>query len=97
MSIEPTARVRLAKGVLMQKVDDDAILLNLNTENRLNDVTNSIDLPRTFCSVSVVMRRLLVEILIIAAVIAFGWNKPFKDWVDQAGRNFTYAWDSIAR
>ncbi len=33
MSIEPTARVRLAKGVLMQKVGDDAILLNLNTEN----------------------------------------------------------------
>ena len=33
MSIEPTARVRLAKDVLMQKVGDDAILLNLNTEN----------------------------------------------------------------
>ena len=33
MNIEPTARVRLAKDVLMQKVGDDAILLNLNTEN----------------------------------------------------------------
>lgn len=33
MSIDPTARVRLAKDVLMQKVGDDAILLNLNTEN----------------------------------------------------------------
>ncbi len=33
MSMEPTARVRLAKDVLMQKVGDDAILLNLNTEN----------------------------------------------------------------
>jgi hypothetical protein len=33
MSIEPTARVRMAKDVLMQKVGDDAILLNLNTEN----------------------------------------------------------------
>jgi hypothetical protein len=33
MSIEPTARVRLANDVLMQKVGDDAILLNLNTEN----------------------------------------------------------------
>ena len=31
--MEPTARVRLAKDVLMQKVGDDAILLNLNTEN----------------------------------------------------------------
>ena len=33
MNIEPTARVRLAEDVLMQKVGDDAILLNLNTEN----------------------------------------------------------------
>jgi hypothetical protein len=33
MSMEPTARVRLANDVLMQKVGDDAILLNLNTEN----------------------------------------------------------------
>jgi hypothetical protein len=42
-------------------------------------------------------KRLLVEFLIIAAVIAFGWNKPFKDWVDQAGRNFTDFWESLAR
>ncbi len=33
MNIDPKARVRLAKDVLMQKVGDDAILLNLNTEN----------------------------------------------------------------
>ena len=32
-SMELTAQVRLAKDVLMQKVGDDAILLNLNTEN----------------------------------------------------------------
>ncbi|MGI8481065.1 MAG: PqqD family protein [Chthoniobacterales bacterium] len=31
--MELTARVRLAKDVLMQKVGDEAILLNLNTEN----------------------------------------------------------------
>jgi lipoate-protein ligase B len=31
--MEPTARVRLAKDVLIQKVGDDSILLNLNTEN----------------------------------------------------------------
>lgn len=31
--MELTARVRLANDVLMQKVGDDAILLNLNTEN----------------------------------------------------------------
>jgi hypothetical protein len=28
--------------------------------------------------------RLLAEILIIAALIFFGWNKPFKDHVAQA-------------
>ena len=28
--------------------------------------------------------RLLAEILIIAALIYFGWNKPFKDQVAQA-------------
>ena len=33
MSMELTAQVRLAKDVLIQKVGDDAILLNLNTEN----------------------------------------------------------------
>jgi hypothetical protein len=33
MSMELTARVRLAEDVLIQKVGDDAILLNLNTEN----------------------------------------------------------------
>jgi lipoate-protein ligase B len=31
--MELTARVRLAKDVLIQNVGDDAILLNLNTEN----------------------------------------------------------------
>jgi hypothetical protein len=28
--------------------------------------------------------RLLAEIVIIAAVISIGWNKPFKDQVAQA-------------
>jgi hypothetical protein len=27
--------------------------------------------------------RLLAEIVIIAAVIFLGWNKPFKDWAAQ--------------
>ena len=31
--MELTAQVRLAKDILMQKVGDDAILLNLSTEN----------------------------------------------------------------
>jgi len=29
------------------------------------------------------MKRLLIEIAIIAAVIWFGWNKPFGEWVGQ--------------
>ena len=64
---------------------------------RFNDVTNSIDLTRRLGAVSVVMRRLLVEILIIAALIAFGWNKPFKDWTAQVHTNITSWFDSLAR
>jgi hypothetical protein len=41
------------------------------------------------------MRRLLIEIVIIAAVIAFGWNTPYKDWADQAKKRITYALDSL--
>jgi hypothetical protein len=33
--------------------------------------------------------RLLVEILIVAAVIALGWSKPFKDWTAQAKTKIT--------
>jgi hypothetical protein len=33
--------------------------------------------------------RLLAEILIIAALIFFGWNKPFKDQVAQANTTIT--------
>jgi hypothetical protein len=43
------------------------------------------------------MKRLLIEILIIAALIAFSWNKPFKDWTAQAYANITYAFESLAR
>jgi hypothetical protein len=41
------------------------------------------------------MRRLAVEIVIIAAVIFFGWNKPFKDWADQASTTITSTFDSL--
>jgi hypothetical protein len=27
------------------------------------------------------MKRLLIEIAIIATVIAFAWNKPYAEWV----------------
>jgi hypothetical protein len=39
--------------------------------------------------------RLLVEIVIIAAVIFFGWNKPFKDWAAQANTRINSAFDSL--
>ena len=29
--------------------------------------------------------RLLVEIVIVAALIYLGWNTPFKDWAAQGG------------
>jgi hypothetical protein len=39
--------------------------------------------------------RVLVEIVIIAAVIFFGWNTPFKDWTAQANKKINYAFDSL--
>jgi hypothetical protein len=33
--------------------------------------------------------RLLAEILVIAALIYFGWNKPFKEHVAQANTTIT--------
>ena len=41
------------------------------------------------------MRRLAVEIVIIAAVIFFDWNKPFKDWADQASTTITSTLDGL--
>jgi hypothetical protein len=35
--------------------------------------------------------RLLVEILIVGALIYFGWNKPFKKYVTQAGPSTSLA------
>jgi hypothetical protein len=64
MSMELTARVRLANDVLMQKVGDDAILLNLNTENyfTLDEVgTRIINTLQESDSVEQAVRK-LVEI-----------------------------------
>jgi hypothetical protein len=33
--------------------------------------------------------RLAVEILIVAALIYFGWTKPFKEYVDQSYTKIT--------
>ena len=41
------------------------------------------------------MRRLLIEMAIIAAVIFFGWNTPFKDWTAQAYAKINSAFDSM--
>jgi len=43
------------------------------------------------------MRRLLIEIVIIAAVIALAWNTPFKDSTAQMYKNITNWFDSLAR
>jgi hypothetical protein len=62
MSIEPTARVRLGKDVLMQKVGDDAILLNLNTENyfSLDEVASRIiDTLQESDSVTLAVQKLV--------------------------------------
>ena len=56
-----------------------------------------IDLDWDVLRVSKIMRRVLVVILIIAAVIAFGWNKPFKEWTSQTYTNITAWFDSLAK
>jgi hypothetical protein len=55
---------------------------------RFSYQTILIDFGALFLSLSKVM-RLLVEILIIAALIYLGWSKPFKDQVAQANRTIT--------
>jgi hypothetical protein len=42
-----------------------------------------IDPGEDFLSVSVVM-RLLLEILVVGALIYFGWDVPFKQWSNEA-------------
>jgi hypothetical protein len=37
----------------------------------------------------------MIEIVIIVAVIVFGWNKPFKDWTDQAKTTITDTLDEM--
>ena len=43
---------------------------------------------RIFCHSQPVM-RLVAEIIIIAALISLGWNKPFKDQFAQASTTIT--------
>ena len=39
--------------------------------------------------------RLLVEILVVAAVIYFGWNKPFKEYAIKAKTTITTKIDRL--
>ena len=53
-----------------------------------------IDLDSHFLSFSTIM-RLLVEILIVAAVIYFGWNKPYKEYATKAKTSITAKLDGL--
>jgi hypothetical protein len=64
------------------------------TAQRFSDQTILIDLNRRLLALSSVM-RLFAEILIIAALIFFGWNKPFKDHVARANKTITSTLDSM--
>jgi hypothetical protein len=57
--------------------------LHASTLQRFNALTNRIDFGRDILPVSEIM-RFLAELVIIAALIFLGWNKPFKEQVAQA-------------
>ena len=60
----------------------------------LDPSTIVVDLVRRFLSVSNIM-RLVAEILIIAALIYFGWNKPFKEQVARTKATITSTLDGM--
>jgi hypothetical protein len=39
--------------------------------------------------------RLMVEIMIVAVLILFGWSTPYKDWSSQASRKINLFFDSL--
>jgi len=41
------------------------------------------------------MKRLLIEVVIIAALISFAWNKPFGVWAGQTYQRISNAFDSL--
>jgi hypothetical protein len=57
-----------------------------STIQRFNDLT--IAFGPAFLSLSEIM-RLLAELVIIAALIFYGWTTPFKDHVAQANTTIT--------
>jgi hypothetical protein len=66
-----------------ETVPPSAAVSRVNAELRASAMQISIDLTRPFLPVSQIM-RLLAELVIIAALIFLGWNKPFKEQVAQA-------------
>jgi hypothetical protein len=51
-----------------------------------------------FCpalSVILAIMRLLVEILVVATVIYFGWNKPYKEYAARANKTITSKLDGL--
>lgn len=65
------------------------VQLNRSTIKRLSLISAAI-----FCHSQKVM-RLIAEILIIAALIFFCWNTPFKQYADRASRTITSALDGM--
>ena len=57
-------------------------------------MTIPIDLGWGFLAILRIM-RLLVEILIVAAVIYVGWNKPFKEYASKAKTTITSKIDGL--
>ena len=41
------------------------------------------------------MKRLLIEVVIIAALIFFAWNKPFGVWTAQTYQRISDAFDAL--
>jgi hypothetical protein len=41
--------------------------------------------------------RLLIEIFVVAALIYLGWERPFKDWTDDARSKLTGKRAEVAR
>ncbi len=64
------------------------------TQHRDLRSTIVIDLSAHFLSFSAIM-RLLVEILIVATVIYFGWNKPYRDYATKAKTTITRKLDGL--
>jgi len=65
-----------------------------STLRLFNASTILIDFGPHFLSFSAIM-RLLVEILIVAAVIYFGWNKPYKEYAARANKTITSKLDGL--